>query len=370
MSKVHLDRSFRDAISLDELQALASEAIAAPAPDDSQEMLHWLTALEGAEPGGASYVLDSLGTPQNWTLVTPSLPRLLPWTRCSQSGTQNPSPVLDAKVASHGLAAIANNHPDMPPLSSPLQVPEQNRKCSISAQNGKAAGKRSAGDIPPSRRRRGAKRLRAAEVSSEPYVLDTTTSSSCSFSPLPHPHPRERIPLGESDGNSQSSPPLPSPPLVSDALCPPPPPPPPPGNQLCKYSGSRCCPFATRRVLVSPHLAASPHPASRALAAHGIPFSADVQDWALALAAEPRRRGVCLVDAAIAASALVAAAAALASVTGSATNDAPRRRRRVVAAAYDWRVLESVARAESADGADRRMDGFSDPWRRWFVGYV
>lgn len=45
--KVHLDRSWRDAVTLDELKDMAEKARNAPAAGESQEMMHWIEKLKG-----------------------------------------------------------------------------------------------------------------------------------------------------------------------------------------------------------------------------------------------------------------------------------------------------------------------------------
>ncbi|KAK8110890.1 uncharacterized protein PG998_007347 [Apiospora kogelbergensis] len=52
VSKIHFDRSYLDTISFTELQQAAHSAIEAPEPEDSQEMRHWISALEKADPRG------------------------------------------------------------------------------------------------------------------------------------------------------------------------------------------------------------------------------------------------------------------------------------------------------------------------------
>ncbi|TDZ34592.1 DNA ligase 4 [Colletotrichum spinosum] len=78
VSKVHFDRSFLDTMSFSELQQVAEDATTAPSLEDSQEMLGWIAALEGADPGGVpvdavSHSLTSSQTPPGTepTLITP-----------------------------------------------------------------------------------------------------------------------------------------------------------------------------------------------------------------------------------------------------------------------------------------------------------
>ncbi|OLN82130.1 DNA ligase 4-like protein 1 [Colletotrichum chlorophyti] len=78
VSKVHFDRSFVDTISFSELQTIAKEATTAPSMEDSQEMLTWIAALEGADPRGIAIdtvsqsTTTSLGTYFRNSSVRPS----------------------------------------------------------------------------------------------------------------------------------------------------------------------------------------------------------------------------------------------------------------------------------------------------------
>ncbi|KAF3348316.1 hypothetical protein VdG2_03198 [Verticillium dahliae VDG2] len=54
VSKVHFDRTFMDTMTFIELQAAAEEAKNMPIMEDSQELLHWISLLEGADPRGTT----------------------------------------------------------------------------------------------------------------------------------------------------------------------------------------------------------------------------------------------------------------------------------------------------------------------------
>ncbi|KAI8304748.1 DNA ligase 4 [Colletotrichum sp. SAR11_59] len=70
VSKVHFDRSFIDTISFSELQKMAEEATTTPPMEDSQEMLGWIAALEGADPRGIP--VDAISQSTTTSLMTPS----------------------------------------------------------------------------------------------------------------------------------------------------------------------------------------------------------------------------------------------------------------------------------------------------------
>ncbi|KAL2143251.1 hypothetical protein VTI28DRAFT_10623 [Corynascus sepedonium] len=50
VSKIHCDRTFHDTISFAELQDMAAKDKETPPPEDSQELLGWIAALENSEP--------------------------------------------------------------------------------------------------------------------------------------------------------------------------------------------------------------------------------------------------------------------------------------------------------------------------------
>ncbi|KAJ4306445.1 hypothetical protein N0V88_001246 [Collariella sp. IMI 366227] len=50
VSKIHCDRTYHDVLSFSELQEMAAKEKDAPPPDDSQELLGWIAALERCEP--------------------------------------------------------------------------------------------------------------------------------------------------------------------------------------------------------------------------------------------------------------------------------------------------------------------------------
>ncbi|KAK5662956.1 hypothetical protein OQA88_6368 [Cercophora sp. LCS_1] len=62
VSKIHTDRSYRDTISFQELQEMAIKEKEEPPPDDSQELLGWIAALEDADPRRAVGDMTSQST--------------------------------------------------------------------------------------------------------------------------------------------------------------------------------------------------------------------------------------------------------------------------------------------------------------------
>ena len=53
VSKIHCDRTYRDTVSFRELQEMAAKEKEVPPPEDSQELMRWIAALENADPKSA-----------------------------------------------------------------------------------------------------------------------------------------------------------------------------------------------------------------------------------------------------------------------------------------------------------------------------
>ncbi|KAK0651709.1 hypothetical protein B0T16DRAFT_404496 [Cercophora newfieldiana] len=62
VNKIHCDRTYRDALSFEELQDIAAKEKEQPPPEDSQELLGWIAALEGADPRPAAADATSQST--------------------------------------------------------------------------------------------------------------------------------------------------------------------------------------------------------------------------------------------------------------------------------------------------------------------
>ncbi|KAI6357329.1 hypothetical protein MCOR25_007714 [Pyricularia grisea] len=67
VSKIHCDRTWRDAISLDELQKMAKKELVSAQPDDSQELQDWISRLENADPGRAIGISQESGMTRQTT---------------------------------------------------------------------------------------------------------------------------------------------------------------------------------------------------------------------------------------------------------------------------------------------------------------
>lgn len=64
VSKIHCDRTWRDAVSLDELQEMAKKELNSAQPDDSQELQDWIARLENADPGRVTGISQESETRQ------------------------------------------------------------------------------------------------------------------------------------------------------------------------------------------------------------------------------------------------------------------------------------------------------------------
>lgn len=71
VSKIHCDRTYHDTVSFAELQEMAIKEKAAPFPEDSQELLGWIAALEKSEPKTTVHT-ESQSTVSTTTGMTPS----------------------------------------------------------------------------------------------------------------------------------------------------------------------------------------------------------------------------------------------------------------------------------------------------------
>lgn len=118
VSRVHLDRDYMDALSFQQLQEKAKEAIAVQEQPDSQENLQWIARLESADPRGVA--VDAVSQQTVTTMPTPS-PR-----RSTQNSSQSwsLSPTLSrtiARSATQPAVSPATHFQAMPgPPSHPL----------------------------------------------------------------------------------------------------------------------------------------------------------------------------------------------------------------------------------------------------------
>ncbi len=122
VSKIHCDRTFRDAISFAELQEMAINDREAPPPDDSQELLGWIAALEKADPKNAAGTSQSTAagslTPSPQKLrsdyrLESASPSATPRETMNSANTLHPAPV-EARLAAPSSSATPVPEPTAP----------------------------------------------------------------------------------------------------------------------------------------------------------------------------------------------------------------------------------------------------------------
>lgn len=87
VSKIHFDRTYEDTITFSGLQEMAEDARSIPEVDLSQDIMHWVAALEGADPRGIP--VDAASQLTVSTIMTPSPVSSKGWH--SQSLLRSPS---------------------------------------------------------------------------------------------------------------------------------------------------------------------------------------------------------------------------------------------------------------------------------------
>jgi DNA ligase-4 len=123
VTKIHSDRTYHDALSFDELQDMAIKEKELPPPEDSQELLGWIAALEQSEPTA------TVGETSQSSVSTGAAP-MTPSHKSSQScqSPVSPGPRLRGprEIDSPTLRRSTSTQTGQltPPRSSAIQVPE------------------------------------------------------------------------------------------------------------------------------------------------------------------------------------------------------------------------------------------------------
>lgn len=202
VSKIHFDRSYLDAISFAELQQAARTATETPELEDSQEMRHWISALENADPRGRAVDEVSQET------ISSGISR-----------SSQPSPFPAKSTRNDRLISIAQGHigelaprttprqesgrPSVglatPPRSSATEIEDPaDQAVAISRDAGPRPGKRTAetlGITTISKKQR-----RPVSIQDENSYPDKPSSTSSQSWP-----PRDRRPLGSIDGDGSTA---------------------------------------------------------------------------------------------------------------------------------------------------------------------
>ncbi|GAB1314219.1 ATP-dependent DNA ligase family profile domain-containing protein [Madurella fahalii] len=121
VTKIHCDRTYRDALSFAELQDMAVKEKEVPPPDDSQELLGWIAALENSE-------LRVAGDETSQSTASTATAPVTPCRQSSQPGRQGilstpTSPTAKGPGSTREHQAIPVGRQPMTPKSSAIQAP-------------------------------------------------------------------------------------------------------------------------------------------------------------------------------------------------------------------------------------------------------
>jgi DNA ligase 4 len=422
VSKVHFDRSYLDTVSFSDLQAMAEEAKTAPTWEDSQELCQWIAALEGADPRGIP--VDAVSQLTTSTMATPS-PQSVSTAGHSQISAPPQSPSMTRALTVLGLLVESKSLSLTPSTSSAPKAarpdkPILEKKLDLSPQLGVTPDKqhwelaRSPRFEKCRKRARGdsasntslsspGKRQRLPSLSRQPlsdininasppqprltssnsyHVLSTKSgftsanggspsSQSASFNLCTTPATRRSMTMPSAGSAPRQK-------LACQNT-----PPPSSDNDpklRCERVGSQCL-FAGQIFLLSPDIERMFLVTDNLLRTHGITdYITDPEKWATPLGNEkalnatavgadtqpyeqkPRLKKTILVE-----------GRDKAAATGflERVKKVPiqlQNGQRDWTPVYDWRVLECIAKLEEGDKSG--MNGFSNPWRKYWVGLV
>lgn len=399
ITKLHTDRDYTDVVTFDELQALAREAVEKPELDDSQENLHWIAKLEGADPRGIA--VDAVSQATASTMPTPSPVKMTQ----STASTDSQSSKATTETSRHSHRAA---------LTEAAREGNVQRDASISIISISTSS--AAEELSPQKTAMPAPAKRAQDVRFSEQSFKRACRASLRDSPaLPSPAPR--TPLGLIDvnvsyGDSQSVDGLDSQATVkleprragkaeqdvieilssdaeddeptqkndsqrrfpasavSTAI----------SFQGGQAQGLRCkhadddCAFVGKTMLLSSPALLHLDELTTLFHEHGVDVPRIVpcvetwwktqqqhntlhngkQSRALLLLVDSVQHG--------------AETKALVARLNAARRDDVGQRDCI--SVYDWRVLKHVSIAEDAQITKKYYDGFQDPWRRWYCGLV
>ncbi|KAK8856464.1 DNA ligase 4 [Apiospora arundinis] len=204
VSKIHFDRSYLDTISFMELQQAAYNAIEAPELEDSQEMRHWISALEKADPRGRA--VDDFSQDTVFSDTSTRISQSPSRASLTRDGRRGVSGIESASESTSGVTtANASNKAPLglatPPKPSAIEAKTSSGVTTGSTNlDGSAKPvKRAAGTPGPntiSKRQRGSVGLDTEHL--PPAVPSHTSSMTCP--------PRDRRPLGSVNGNNSPAP--------------------------------------------------------------------------------------------------------------------------------------------------------------------
>lgn len=142
VSKIHCDRTFHDALSFAELQEMARKEKEMPPPDDSQELLGWIAALENAEPTTVDPTSQStVATAATITTpMTPSPPSSDP--NRLQTAPSPALPTISGMVSARKPREAPVGAQLTPPRSSAVQIPETKSPDSVGHEERASRGQK------------------------------------------------------------------------------------------------------------------------------------------------------------------------------------------------------------------------------------
>ncbi|KAM3503550.1 hypothetical protein MY10362_004123 [Beauveria mimosiformis] len=427
VTKMHADRDYTDVLTFDELQAMAREAVEKPAHEDSQENLHWIAKLEGADPRGVA--VDAVSQATATTMPTPSpspSPVKTTTQRSTATGSQESKAATETSHHSHQAAALqtprvkeaearrevsvsvisissSSGTSEIRPQKSVMvhgaakrvrgtaPPPEQSpnkRHCTASL------GNKSAAPSVPSRRRPPLENMDVNVSYGDSQSIDGQDSQvTMKLEPRrPADAQQDVIEIPSSDAEEEEDDDDDS--LSQD-----------PGSQTpsqavaaaaalktiaaaqqpseshhrahCRYVGAKCG-FVGKTILLSSPALLHLAELTSLLRSHGVDVPRIipcVETWWGKLSRKQQQQQrqqqqqqqsrVLLVDSVQQGAETKALVARL---------DAARKEARRVQgdwiSVYDWRVLKHVSIAEDAGVEKKYYDGFQDPWRRWYCGLV
>ncbi|TLS27236.1 hypothetical protein PpBr36_05507 [Pyricularia pennisetigena] len=107
VSKIHCDRTWREAVTLDELQKMAKRELDSAQPDDSQELQEWIARLENADPGRAIGISQESGMTRQTTSQESLGSDLCALDALAARVSPRPVPTGDSSKQTPGRAATA-----------------------------------------------------------------------------------------------------------------------------------------------------------------------------------------------------------------------------------------------------------------------
>lgn len=366
VSKIQYDRKYLDAMTFAEFQQAAYLATEAPDPEDSQDMRHWIKALEQTGPldnptDASSQEGFSTQASSASLLSTPSPKRgrkgggipLSPLPTITEDATAG-STDLTNDVVEVSRTPLKLLGPDALQLQSQSQLHQKRAADSHLQASNTGKRRRPLGPVNPNvvltSRESG---FKAVPATLRPPALTPSNPEP----PLPG-EPFARSGLDTASGldagsfcTAEETPP--SPPCTEGALQ--------TEASACSLLPSGCA-LPNCAILLAPCIAKYPFLTEDLLRAHGIiDFAVEPETWAekLAMLRKKPRRKICLVEG----QRQEATSAFLDRITKADMRTASGAHEWTEV--YDWRLLEDLTAQES--GTKRRG---LDPWYKWRLGLV